>query len=304
MRNKKQLLFTLSMFLFVVFNSSSQELLDILESEAPKPTLYTQATFKANRILTTQSVETRKKGTLEFVLGTRYWNIPNNDNSQSFAADRFSGHLASQYAFSDRFTLGAGITSFDGIINGFGKYRLLRQTIDKKTPISITLVQAISYFTRNFTIFTLPEDSSDRFSYATQAIIASKIDRNLSLQVVPSYIRTNVDEPVSNKNDFLALGFGGRYKISNHVSIASEYGLLFGRDEGSDEGFNLFSLGVNWEISDLIMQFSMTNAKGFDDIGTYKINPTNFNFRQGSLHIGVNATYVLHLKKRKPVLIE
>jgi len=80
--------------------------------------------------------------------------------------------------------------------------------------------------------------------------------------------------------------------------------LLFGRDEGSDEGFNLFSLGVNWEISDLIMQFSMTNAKGFDDIGTYKINPTNFNFRQGSLHIGVNATYVLHLKKRKPVLIE
>ena len=116
MRNKKQLLFTLSMFLFVVFNSSSQELLDILESEAPKPTLYTQATFKANRILTTQSVETRKKGTLEFVLGTRYWNIPNNDNSQSFAADRFSGHLASQYAFSDRFTLGAGITSFDGII--------------------------------------------------------------------------------------------------------------------------------------------------------------------------------------------
>jgi len=298
MRSNKLIVFTINAFVFIMFNANGQDLNAILDQEAPKTSLLTEATYKANRILLTQSVETRKKGVLEFVLGTRFWNIPNNDNSQSFAADRFSGHLGAQYAFSDRFTLGAGVTSFDGIVNGFGKYRLVRQTTDDKTPLSVTLVQAVSYFTRDFTIFTLPEDSSDRFSYATQAIIARKIDRNLSLQIAPAYIRTNNDEPVADKNDFFALGFGGRYKLSNHVSIASEYGLLFGREESVEEGFNLFTLGVNWEISDLIMQFTMTNSKGFDDIGTYKINSNNFHFRPGGLHIGVNATYVLQFKKR------
>ena len=265
------------MFLFVMFNSSAQDLLDILESEAPRTPLYTQATFKANRVLLMQSVETRKKGTLEFILGTRYWNIANNDNSQSFGADRFSGHLGLQYALSDRFTLGAGVTSSDGIINGFAKYRLVRQTEDYKVPVSITLVQASSLNTRNFPLFSLPEDSSERLSYNTQVIVASKLSRNLSLQVTPSYIHLGSDQPVANKNDFFALGFAGRYKLSNHVTIASEYNYLLGRDEG-DDGFNLFSLGVNWEISDLIMQFSMTNSKGFDDISTTTSNPNNFHF--------------------------
>ncbi|WP_350290357.1 DUF5777 family beta-barrel protein [uncultured Croceitalea sp.] len=299
MKNRKQLIFVLSMFLFIVFNANSQDLLNILEKEAPNTPLYTQATFKANRILIGQSVETRKKGVLEFVLGTRYWNIPNNDTSQSFGADRFSGHFGMQYAFTDRFTFGAGITSFDGIVNGFAKYRLVRQTEDNKVPLGITLVQGASYFSRDFAIFSLPQNSSERLAYATQVILARKFNRNLSLQLTPTYIHSGVNQPVPDKKDFFALGFGGRYKLSNHVTIASEYGYLFGRDEG-EEGFNLFSLGVNWEISDLIMQFSMTNSKSFDDIASYTLNANNFHFRPGGLHIGVNATYVLHLKKRKP----
>lgn len=298
MKNKKGLIFVLNIFLFATIHCNAQDLLNLLENETPKVSLLTQATFKANRILITQSVETRKKGTLELILGTRYWNMPNNDNSQSFGADRFSANFGIQYAVSDRLTFGAAITSYDGILNGFAKYRLVRQTTDKKVPLSITLVQAGSYFTRDFAMFMLPEDSSERLSYATQAILARKFSRNLSLQIVPTYIHSGSDQPVADVNDFFALGFGGRYKLSNHVSIASEYGYLFGRNEG-DEGFNLFSLGVNWEISDLIMQFSMTNSNGFDDIGAYIINPANFNFRPGRLRIGVNATYVFHLKKRK-----
>ena len=299
MRNKKRLFFVLNIFLIVTLQSNAQDLLDILENEAPKVSLHTQATFKANRILITQSVETRKQGTLELILGTRYWDIPNNDNSQSFASDRFSANFGAQYAITDRLTFGAAITSYDGVLNGFAKYRLLRQTTDQKTPLSITLVQAGSYFTRDFTLFSLPEDSSERFSYATQVILARKFDRNLSLQVVPTYIHTNSDEIITDKNDFFALGFGARYKLGNHVSIASEYNYLLGRDIG-EEGFDLFSLGVNWEISDLIMQFSMTNSKNFDDIGSSIATPNNFNFRPGRLHIGVNATYVFHLKNRKP----
>ena len=298
MNNKQSLVTTLALFLFGVLGAVAQDLLEIIENETPAMPMYTQATFKGNRVVLTQSVETRKKGTLEFLLGTRYWNIPNNDASQSFGADRFSAYFGMQYAFSDRFTLGTGIGSVDGNFNSFVKYRLVRQRKDKNVPLSITLVQGLSYFTKDFGTFTLPNNSSERLSYISQAIIARKFNKNLSLQFSPSYIRMGTDQPVAQKNDLFLLGFGGRYKLSNHVSLAGEYGYLMGRTEG-EEGFNLFGLGVNWEVGDLIMHFSFTNSKSFDDIAIYNFNPNNFHFRPGGLHIGVNATYILHTNKRK-----
>lgn len=299
MKTKQLLLLFPSFLLCAVFNSNAQDLLDILEDEVPKTPMYTQATFKTNRVVLSQSVETRKEGTLEFILGTRYWNIPNNENSQSFGADRFSAHYGMQYAFTDKFTLGAGISSADGIINAFAKYRLVRQRQDKNVPLGITLLQGTSYYSRSSGIFTLPQDASDRISYITQVIIARKFNQNLSLQLMPTYIRAGARQPIIGEIDLLALGFAGRYKLGNHVSLTSEYSYMLNRNEGV-EGFNTFALGINWEVGDLIMQFSMSNNKSFDDIAAISFSPNNFHFRPGGLHIGVNAIYVLHLNKKKP----
>lgn len=298
MKNKNNILL-IFVLCFGIVSASAQDILDILDKELSGQKFYTQATFKANRVLLGQSVETRKKGVLELTFGTRYWNIPNNENGQSFAADRFSAHFGAQYAFTDRFTFGAGITTWDGIVNSFAKYRLLRQQDNGKSPLGITLVQGTSYFTRNFLGFQLPNESSNRLSFVSQAIIARKFNRNLSLQIAPTYIHMGSEQPSLDGNqDFFSLGFGGRYKLSNHVSLVSEYYYTFGREEGP-EGFNLFSLGVNWEISDVILQFSMTNSKSFDDVANYTLIPNNFNVNAGRLHIGVNATYVLHFNQKK-----
>ncbi len=299
MKNKKSKIVLVLVFFVGLASMKGQDIMDVLDKELSNEKKYfTQATFKANRVLLGQSVETRKKGVMEFTFGTRYWNIPNNMNGQSFGADRFSAHFGVQYSFSDRFTFGVGATTWDGIFNGFAKYRLVRQTDDGSTPLGITLVQGASYFTRDFFGFQLPNDSSNRLAWVTQAIFARKFDRNLSLQIAPTYIHLGNENIPLNDTDYFSLGFGGRYKLSNHVSLVSEYYYLFGREEGP-EGFNLFSLGINWEISDLILQFSLTNAKSFDDISNYTLVPNNFNFNAGRLHIGVNATYVLHFNQKK-----
>ncbi len=296
MKNKQMILLVTALSVAIT-TVKAQNLLDILDKEQPQSDLFTQATFKANRILLGQSVETRKEGTFELVLGTRFWNLPNNESSQVFFADRFSAHFGLQYALSDRFTFGLGVTTLDGIFNTFGKYRLLRQKENDKIPFGLTLVQNASYFSRSFNNFDLPEDSSGRLSYSTQAIIARKFSRKFSLQLAPTYVHTGTEQPASGTNDFFSLGFGGRYKLGNHVSLVSEYYSLFGREQGS-EGYDLFTLGINWEISDLIMQFAMTNSKSFDDVAIYTLSPNNFNFKDGRLHIGVNATYVIHFKDR------
>jgi len=277
---------------------NAQELLEILDQESPQNPIYTQATFKANRILIGQSVETRKKGILEFNVHTKFWNIPNSQ-TQAFAADRVNARFGIDYAFTDRFSAGIGAGTFDGTFNAVGKYRLVRQRQDNnKSPFAVTLVQSASYLTRSFNHVILPEDSSERFSYTSQVLLARKFTPNFSLQIAPSFVhRTSQQFPEDDNNHF-ALGFGARYKLGNHVSIASEYYYVANRVRGI-KGFSPFALGVNWEVSDLILQFSMTNARSFDESTFITLNALNFNFNNGNLHIGVSATYVFHLNQNR-----
>ncbi len=283
---------------FGIQSISAQDLFDILDKETPKIPIYTQATFKANRIVIGQSVETRKKGILEFNVHTKFWNIPDSQ-TQAFAADRVNARFALEYAISDRLTTGFGAGTFDGTFNLFGKYRLLRQRQDNnKTPFGITLVQSASYLTRSFNHVILPEDSSERFSYTSQVLLARKITPNFSFQVAPTFIHRTSQQFVEDDNNHFALGFGTRYKLGNHVSIASEYYYVANPVSGI-HGFNPFALGVNWEVSDLILQFSLTNARSFDEATVITLTANNFNFNNGNLHIGVSATYVFHTNQKR-----
>jgi len=103
---------------------------------------------------------------------------------------------------------------------------------------------------------------------------------------------------VEDDNNHFALGFGTRYKLGNHVSIASEYYYVANPVSGI-HGFNPFALGVNWEVSDLILQFSLTNARSFDEATVITLTANNFNFNNGNLHIGVSATYVFHTNQKR-----
>ncbi len=289
--------------IFLCFHNVVQaqdDLFALLEKSAPDVPNYTQATFKANRLLITQSVETRRKNTLEINVITKYWNTP-EQTTNSFGADRVNTRFGIDYSFSDRFTAGFGVGTFDGTFNLLGKYRLVRQRADKKgAGIGITLVQSSSYLTRSFNHVILPEDSSERFSFASQVIFAKKVDRNLSLQITPTYVhRTSQQfEPDGDDNNHFAVGFGARYKLGGHVSIASEYYYVANRVDGI-HAFDPFAIGVNWEVSDLILQFSLTNTRSFDEPTNITLTTQNFNFRDGNLHIGVSGTYVLHFNNKK-----
>ena len=281
---------------------NAQDLLDKLDKEFPDETQYTQATFKAGRITFGQSVETRKKGVFEINVHTKFWNIPNS-NTQSFGADLATTRFGVEYAFTDRFTSGVGVASFDGIFNGYTKYRLLRQKdSDNKAPIGITLFNSISYQTRDFNHIDLQEGFSNRLAFASQVIIARKFDRNFSLQITPTFVRRNSEQFPDSPSNHFALGFGARYKVGRHVSIVSEYYYVANPIESDPdhlEFFSPFALGVNWEVSDLILQFSMTNTRAFDEATNIVNTFNNFNFNDGNLHIGVSATYILHFNKKK-----
>ncbi|WP_046758734.1 DUF5777 family beta-barrel protein [Kordia jejudonensis] len=283
---------------FVLFLSiapfvSAQNLLDKLDNETQDVDNFTLLTFKGTRLSLGHSVETRKKNTLEISAMTRYWDIPNS-NRKSFVADKMSARFGIDYGISDRLTIGFGSGSPDGIFDTYLKYRLLRQTMDDKNPISISLLQTATYRSRVFTNVETRGSFGDKLAFTTQVLIARKFSRNFSFQLTPTFIhRASSRSPLDDHNHF-ALGFGTRYKVSNHVSIVSEYYYLT-NELKSRETFGAFALGANWEVSKLLLQFKMTNNPFFVEDTFITQTAKNFNFNDGNFFFGFHATYHIQL---------
>ncbi|NQZ43946.1 MAG: hypothetical protein HRT65_06510 [Flavobacteriaceae bacterium] len=293
MKNKARYLLVL--FVCTVSLGRAQSLLDEVEREIDDQTILTEATFKTTVLALGQSVQTRKQGTLEISANTRFWNIP--QRTQGFLADRVSTRFGLSYAISDRLTLGVGATTFDGILDGHLKYKLIRQVSQGKgAPFSLTVFQNTSVRTNPNRSINRSDGFSDKLSFTTQALLARKFTRNLSLQVAPTFIHRNSSLSAEDPRNHFAIGFGGRYRIGGHVSISSEYYYLTNPVE-SVTTFDAFAIGVNWEMTDLMLQFHLSNAPNIAEDAFITQTRNNFNTRDGNLFFGFNATFVLHLRK-------
>lgn len=294
MRNKHIILSTI-FFIGLCAQSSAQDLLSQLEEIPFEEPEYVMATFKGNRLSIGHSVETRKKGALELTFMSRYWNVqePTNNN---FIADRMCARFGVDYAFSDRFTAGIGFGPPNGIADAHIKYRLVRQSADGSgSPVGITGLQTATYRTRQLTgIEDRTGDFFDKTAFTTQLLIARKVSSDFSLQVSPTFVhRSSSSSPLDDHNHF-AVGFGGRYKVVNHVSVVSEYYYVANPLE-SIETFGSFALGINWDVRNLLLQFTMTNNPIFTEDTFITQTRRNFNFKDGNFFFGFNATYHIQL---------
>ena len=299
---KNKIIYQLSTIVFLVFNSSlnSQNLLEKLNKEFSDAPVYEIATFKTTRIGLGHAIETRKKGTLEISLYNRYWNIPNFEG-QRFLVDVVSTRYGLDYSFSDNFTFGLGYTNYDKITDGFVKYKLLKQRQhSKKGLVSITLVQGFSHRNSENSNATLYEQTttSNKYAFTSQVLMARKLNPDFSLQITPTFIHREANSLTDDANNQFAIGFGGRHKIGGHTSIVSEYFYVANPLKSMDT-YNVFMVGVNWEVSDLMLQFQITNARNFAEDTFITRTRNNFNSKDGNFHFGFNVTFVLPTRKKK-----
>lgn len=308
MKNKLIILFVLSC-IGLIGPLHAQDLLDQLNKEFPQAPSVEIATFKATRIGLGQSVETRKKNVLEIVIMNRFWDHPkdySNTTEQSFLSDELNTRIGLEYAFTDKFTLGIGASTWDKIFDGFVKYRLWQQSSTKKgSPVSVTIFQNIAYQNELSTSYYGPDEFNEVLSATTQLLIARKITSNTSIQLSPSFIhRSETVDENDPKNQF-AIGIGARRKVGKHTSIVSEY-FYVANPIQSSQTFNAFSIGVNWELSYIMLQFQLTNTNTFAEDRFITRTANNFNFKQGNLNFGFNATFTLQTdkKNRKKKILE
>jgi len=283
-------------FLSIPLCVSAQSLLDKLEKEQPEIENNTLATFKANRLSISHSVETRKKNTLEISSMNRFWNIENSQQEQ-LIPDRISSRLGLAYGVTDKLTigLGFGFGNPNGVFDTYVKYRLIQQTENDSKPISLTLLQTATY-RANFLNGVVGRGNSfgEQLAYTSQALLARKITRNFSVQIAPTFIHRGSSESSLDDNNHFALGFGSRYKLTNHVSLVSEYYYVVNRLDSRPTSSPVV-FGVNWEVSKVLLQFKMTNNAAFVEDTFIVQTAKDFNFSNGNFFFGFHAIYHFQL---------
>ncbi|MGB6037899.1 MAG: DUF5777 family beta-barrel protein, partial [Cryomorphaceae bacterium] len=140
----KQSLLLVFLFAFTISygQDEGESLLDLL-GEEEEVTNYASASFKTTRIINSQSIENVAEGVLDFKISHRFGRV-NGGLGEFFGLDQATIRLGLDYGITDRLMIGIGRSTVQKAIDGFAKYKILRQSTGKKNmPITLSLYSSI-----------------------------------------------------------------------------------------------------------------------------------------------------------------
>lgn len=285
--------------------SAQEDLMKMLEEEvaAENTSDKVLATFKGTRVINAQTIQTVKKRTLEFNIAHRFGNMDLFDKT-GFGSGKHTLYglenasnirFAFDYGITDKLTAGWSRSKMNEHIEGHVKFRFLEQK-EKRMPIS-----AAYYVNAALSpVAIIPEDKfENRMSYVHQLIIASKLTRGISLEILPTYVHRNyVDQTVLHpengsvdENDIFAIGFAGRFKITKRMSFVVDYFYTFSEFRDADNGFyDALGVGIEIETGGHVFHINVTNSDGLieNDI----IPSTTSDWGKGEYKLGFNISRV------------
>ena len=272
--------------------------MDSLMNAQAEPTIeVATATFKSTRIINGHSIEQMKKKQLEFRISHRFGTM-NTGAYGLFGLDQSVIHFSLEYGINNWLMLGAGRGSLNKVFDSFAKIRILRQSRGAKfMPIHLSYFSSVELTTLNFPV--RPEGASNYFSsrlaYIQQLMIARKINKNLSIQLTPTYIHRNLVKTELDQNDMYAMGAGARYKLSKRLSLNGEYYYSYNPNAKflDPQTYNAMSVGVDIETGGHVFQLMLTNTQGMRE-GSF-IPATTGSWGNGDIHLGFNISRVFSL---------
>lgn len=278
------------------WNVSAQDeggLLDLLEEE--EATVYASASFKTTRIINSQSIENVGEGVLDFKISHRFGPL-NSGIQQLYGLDMATIRLGFTYGITDRFMVGFGRGTVQKAVDGFVKYKLLRQSSGKKTmPITLSLYTAVALNTLEWANPEYGNYFTSRLSYTHQLLIGRKLNRATSLMLMPTMIHRNLVTESSIAHDVYALGIGFRQKLFTRLALTGEYYYVFPDQIGAIYK-NSLSLGFDIETGGHVFQLHFTNSIGMND--PQFITETLGGWDTGDIRFGFNISRVFTLKDR------
>ena len=262
---------------------AQNDLLDLINEEPVTPVPVT-ATFKATRIVNSQSIELARPKTLEFMIQHRFGSMKNG-LYDLFGMDGAAMRFDLKYGINDRISAGAGRSSLKKNYDIFTKLKLKKQS--NVFPVSVALFAKIEIET-----LKRENDFSDklvnRLTYDTQLLIARKFNENLSLQIMPTWIHHNLVKTHENAHDLYSIGAGGRMKITKHVSLNAD--TFFPLGERDESFYQSWGLGCDIQTGGHVFQIMVTNVQGSYE--SAYIENASGSMEGKNLYLGFNITRV------------
>jgi hypothetical protein len=257
-------------------------------------------TFESIWLIDNQTVLVPLRKTFEFDILHRFGTIKNG----------YSDFLG-LYAPSN-IRIGFGYTPVNNLMVGFGftkerllwdvnlKYAILKEKGKKPFPVSVTYFGNVAAETREKINYL---NTSDRFSYFHQLMVAKKVTRDLSVQGsinlshfnhVEGYINSEGEIAGKMKNDHLSFSLLGRYKISDAFAFIGNYDQPITQHPVNNPNPNI-SFGVELATPLHAFQVFMGNYKWM--VPQYNNMYNNNNFAEGAFLVGFNITRLLDAKE-------
>lgn len=278
------LLITIFSFSYV---NAQDDLLDILDEEVEEEIDYVAYTFKSTRIINGHNVERMKKNQLDFRVNHRFGQV-NAGAYELWGLDNATINFLLEYGITDWLMVGVRRGTRNKTYDGSLKATLLRQSKGKRVmPVSVSYYSDVSYKTLKRTD-TIDDSAIHRLGFTQQLLIARKFSERLSLQLTPTFVHRNrVDW--FERNDIIAMGLGGRFKITRRIALTAEY-FWASHTFDNDKFFNSLSIGFDLETGGHVFQLFVTNSQAM--VEDAFISETTGNWADAGIYFGFNISRV------------
>jgi hypothetical protein len=286
--------FILFIVLFSLFNQTQaqDDLLGMLQSEAPNKPVPVIATFKATRVITGQSIEHTAAKHLNFVILHRFGEV-NGGAYTLFGIDQANIRLAFDYGITDKLQIGLARSSVGKVYDGSLKYKILAQSKGKKSmPFSLGYYGNVAINTLEWTNPNRNNFFTSRMSFFNQLNIARKFGDVLSLQLSPTVVHYNLVGPKAYDNTTYVLGVSGSIRLSRSIRFNFEtYPRLTGRDQLSSSGlktYDYIGLGFDIETGGHVFQLMFCNGNGM--LEQQMTSETTTTWTDAGIRLGFNIS--------------
>lgn len=242
-------------FLFVAIQSKAQSLLDGIPSEEMESEKVS-ATFKSNRLLLGQTTETVKQGDMNFVVMHNFGPF-SSGFYEFYGLDAANTALNFDFGLSDKINLTLGRSTYQKHFQTGLKWLAVQQS--NKMPVSVAVFFANYVYGMKWPDEVQGFTAQHRFTYFSQLLIARKFGANFSWQIAPFYMHKNLVKRAGDSNNLLGLTSGGRYKLSNRVTLDAECSYLFPNQMESNYQ-NYVALGMEFDTGGHIFQLRISNT--------------------------------------------
>lgn len=244
------------------FVVAQDDLLNELEQET-KGEFFEQPAFKAMKIGNLQSTKVAGKKDLYLYVSHRFGSLKDGLTT-FFGFDNANTKIQLVYGIYDGVQVGLSRESIRKTYATHAKVKFKGQSAN--FPVNI-----VGYATANIRTDLRKEQFpflkfGDRMSYATQLLISRRFSNKFSFELAPTFVRQNLVLEPSQKHNQIALGAGGRMKLSKRMSINLDYVYNFSRYEKSIYS-NPLTIGIDIETGGHVFQLLFSNAQSTNEPG-------------------------------------